>query len=219
VADPRDLPSGTGNGTTTQSEPSVRRVGEPKAPAREPRPKRSLPSWVPWAGWVVALIAISAAVMLALAMTQLQDAATLRAEAEEAGEVIALQITTFDGEQIDEWINQTRALATGAFAEDLASRYDQDLRDALRESGVRSVGEVLNSFVQDAQGDRATVFVIVRQTSSYPGVERSVEDELRMELTLQRRDGQWLASDVAVLTPTPPLSTAPGSDAPTEASS
>lgn len=218
MADPRDLPGDPVSATTTQPQPSVRRVGEPPAdPTR--RPRRTIASPAAWLGWLVAAVAIAAAVYFATQAARLQSAEASRVQAQEAAEIVALQITTFDGEDIDEWIRQTQTLATGTFADDLASRYDQQLRDALRDSGVRSVGEVLNSFVQDADAASATVFVIVRQTSSYPSSEQTVEDELRMELTLTREQGRWLASDVAVLSPTPPLSTAPEAAQPQEETS
>lgn len=151
--------------------------------------------------WAVALLALLAAGLMALQWQSLRAEAVARDEAREAGEVIAARVTTFDGATIDEFVTKVRRRATGSYAEQVAELFDQDFRAALRAGEVRSVGEVLRSFVQHLEGDDAEVFVLVRQTSVNAARDEPVEDELRMELTLQRVDDEWLAADIAVLGP------------------
>jgi hypothetical protein len=78
------------------------------------------------------------------------------------------------------------------------------------------VGEVTSSFVQSADDDAAVVFAVVRQTFSSAAQERPVSDELRMEITLVRVNGEWLASDVAVLGPSVISPVDPETGAPAE---
>lgn len=151
--------------------------------------------------WAVALLALLAAGFMALQWQSLRAEAIARDEAREAGEVIAARVTTFDGATIDEFVTKVRRRATGSYAEQVTELFDQDFRAALREGEVRSVGEVLRSFVQHLDGDDAELFVLVRQTSINAARDEPVEDELRMELTLQRVDDEWLAADIAVLGP------------------
>ncbi len=159
--------------------------------------------------WVVALLAVAAAIWFALQAQELRAQEAARTQALEAGEVTALQITTFTGAGIDQWVEQTKTLATGAFAQDLTQQYDQQLRADLREANVESVGEIINSFVQDMKGDEALVFAVLRQTTRYPTYNRTVEDEVRFEITLQRQGDRWLTSDAKLLSPTPPLQPRP----------
>lgn len=160
--------------------------------------------------WAVALLALLAAAFAAYQWRTLAAEANARVQAREAAEVMAARITTFDGAEIDQFVNRLRELATGDYAEQITELFSPDFRDALRENEIESVGEVVRSFVQELDGDDAEVFVIVRQTSINAAVDEPVTDELRMELSLARQDGRWLIGDVAVLGPTPgPLAPAP----------
>lgn len=208
MTDPPGGPTVTDAATGAQPVPDEPAVAAPE-PA-QPAPLRSQGS--PRLPWIIAavatLLAIGAGIFGAVTYVRAADLSareSARESAKEAGEIVALQISTVDGAQIDQWLAQTKSLATGKFAEDLARGYDEDLRAEFRQSKVRTVGEVIQSFVQSASDDEAVAFVIVRQTTSRPGAEGTIEDELRMEVTLQRQNERWLASDVAVLTPTPPL--------------
>lgn len=163
----------------------------------------------PWLAWGVAMLAAAAAVFFALQASELRSQQAARSEALQAGEIAALQLTTFSGATIDEWVEQTRTIATGTFAEELAQRYDQQLRADLREFDVESVGEIINSFVQRLEGDEALIFAVLRQTTRYPTFDQTVEDEVRFEITLRREAGEWLVSDAKLLSPTPPLAPRP----------
>lgn len=151
--------------------------------------------------WAVALIAVLAAAMLGVQWQSLRADAAAREDVREAAEIIVARATTFEGATIDGYVSEMRALATGEYAAQVTELFDQEFRDALREGEVESVGEVSRSFVQDLDDDEAEVFVLVRQTSTNAARDELIEDELRMEVTLRRVDGQWLAADVAVLGP------------------
>lgn len=164
--------------------------------------------------WAVAVLALAAAAVFGVQWRSLAAEADARVQAREAAEVMAAQITTFEGAEIDAFVEDLRELATGAYADQVSELFNPDFRDALRENGVESVGEVVRSFVQELDGDEAEVFVLVRQTSINAVLDEPVTDELRMELTLTHEDGRWLISDVAVLGPAPPALAPPAAEAP-----
>lgn len=151
--------------------------------------------------WAVAALALVAAALMGVQWQALRAEAAARAEAREAAEVIAARVTTFEGATIEDFVSEVADLATGDYAEQVAELFDAEFRAALREGEVESVGQVLRSFVQRMEDGEAEVFVLVRQTSINAALEEPVEDELRMELTVVREDGRWLASDIAVLGP------------------
>jgi Mce-associated membrane protein len=159
--------------------------------------------------WLVAGVAVLALVLLAIFAVPAMRAESERAEIRDRAEVIAARVTTFEGATIEEWVSETRALATGAYARQLDDVFDQELRDALRENEVESVGTIQRSFVQAIDGDRAEVFVLARQSSVNAQRAQPVEDELRIEIELRREDGEWLASDIAVLGPQQPTGAVP----------
>ena len=159
--------------------------------------------------WVIAVLALALAGWFALQASELRARETARAEALRAGELAALQLTTFTGAGIDQWVEKTKSLATETFAQDLSKQYDQQLRADLTELDVESVGEVLSSFVQRMDGDEAMVFAVLRQTTRYPTFDQTVEDEVRFEISLQREDGTWQVNDAQLLSPTPPLQARP----------
>lgn len=171
-----------------------RRRGPSLARLREPRGLAVL-------GFVLAAAFAVLSVLLYLQSTDLRAEAAAREAALEAGEVMALRVTTFDGATIDQWVADTQALATGAYADQVAALFDQEIRQGLAAGEVRSVGEITSSFVQDVDGDAATVFAVLRQTFTSTAQQQPVSDELRMEIDLVLVQDEWLASDVAVLGP------------------
>lgn len=166
----------------------------------------------PRLAWAVAALAVLAAALFAFQWQVLAGHEEARLQAREAAEVMAAQITTFDGVEIDAFVERLRDLATGDYADQVAELFSPDFRAALRDNEVESVGEVVRSFVQELDGDEAEAFVIVRQTSINAELDEPVTDELRMELTLAHEDGRWLIDDVAVLGPSAAPLAAPGAE-------
>ena len=151
--------------------------------------------------WGVALLALVIAAFAGTQWADLYARDQAREEVRGAATELALGLTTFEGENIEDWVAQARAQATGDYAEQLTTLFDQALRDALREQEVVSRGEVDQLFVQDINGDEASVFALVTQTIVNASTTDPVQDELRMDITMRRVEGEWKASDVAVLGP------------------
>jgi Mce-associated membrane protein len=178
-------------------------VATPPAEGASTARGRGLPGLLrsPALAWAVAAVAVAVALATWLANQPLRAEARDRVEAKETAEVVAARLTTFSGAEMEQWVAATQELSTGEYAGQVAELFDTELREALRATEVESVGQVLRSFVQDVEGEEATVFVIVRQTSTNNQRQQPVEDEVRMEVTLRRVDGRFLAANVAVLGP------------------
>ena len=169
----------------------------------------------PWLPWVIAVLFLAFGVFALLErsqavqqredataeLAQLREAEKDRAEVSAQANLVALRLTTFEGENIEEWYAQIRGTATGDFATQLAAVFDQQMRDSIREVGVVSRGEMQNLFVQDIDGDQAKAFAVVKMTYVNSQTRAPVEDHQRMDITLERVDGKWLASEVVVLGP------------------
>lgn len=162
-------------------------------------------SWLPW---IVAVLAIAIAVFSAIQasqarseVAQLRAAERVRAEVAREANTVALRLTTFEGEDIEQWYTDIRDTATGKFKDQLGQVFNQETRDTVREIGVVSVGEIQDLFVQDVDGDDARAFALVKQTYVNSSTPDPVEDHQRMDIHLKRVNGRWLASEVAVLGP------------------
>lgn len=167
--------------------PDVAVVGKP------PRGRR-LP-------WVLTAVATVAAVAFAAMWAPLYTADKDRERVRGAAEELVLHLTTFEGETIDEWVQATQRMATEEYAEEVNTLFDPELRAALRDAQAKSVGRLVNLFVQDVDGDDALVFVVVRQTITNAQTAEPVEDELRMQIELVQDGGRWKAAEVEVLGP------------------
>lgn len=173
---------------------------------------RSRPPWsLAIAGWIVAVIATAAGVTFGLWWAPLHFEAQDREAVQDTAQALVMRLTTFEGANIEQWVTGTQELSTGDYADEVAVLFDQGFREALREAEAVSRGEVIDLFVQDIDGDEAVVFAVARQTIVNRNLDDPVQDELRMEIVLQRVDGTWLVSDVAVLPGGGPQR-APGAD-------
>lgn len=179
--------------------------GRASTPRRRPRLGRVIdedPRLTALVGGLAALSLILAGALvyvLAAWWAPLHVEALERDEVREVARELALRLTTYDGERIEEWVPPLRELATDDFERELTAALGQDLRDSLREAEARSVGELVDLFVQDIDEDEASAFAVVRQTIANVHLEDPVEDEVRMDITLRRVEGEWKVSDVAVL--------------------
>lgn len=167
--------------------------------------------------WGIAILALAIAAFAGTQWADLYAAERAREDVRQQATDLVLSLTTFEGETIEEWVADAQARATGDYAEQLSTLFDQSLRDALREQEVVSRGEVDRLFVQNVDGDEASVFALVTQTIVNATTTDPVQDELRMDITMERVDDRWLASDVAVLGPAGLVGNAPEApDVPTE---
>ena len=150
---------------------------------------------------VLALAGIGGSVWFGTQWADLYAEDRARQQVRQAATEVVTRLTTFEGENIEEWLADAQGQATGDYKEQLALVFDQANRDALRQIEVVSRGRVESLFVQDVQGETATAFAVVRQTYVNARTTDPVEDQLRIDLTFALVEGEWLASEVAVLGP------------------
>ena len=168
--------------------------------------------------WTVALLSLAAAVFAGMQWADLYAAERQRTEVREAARTVAGRLTTFEGTDIEDWYASALETATGDYGEQLREVFNQETRDQLRSIEAVSRGEIENLFVQEVRGDEARAFALVTQTYANTSTADPVEDHLRMDITLRRVEGEWLASEVAVLgpsgviAPTGPTEPATGGD-------
>lgn len=165
-----------------------------------------------WLAWGVALLAIAAAAFFGVQWADLYNRERTREEVRAEATTLAARLTTFTGEDIENWLAEMERNATGEYAEQLDQIFDQQQRDNLRDAQVESVGDVENLYVQDVNGDEATAFAVVTQTYVNVNTPGPVEDHQRMEIGLQRVDGEWLVSSVIVLGPAGVVAPVEGSE-------
>ena len=143
----------------------------------------------PWPPARVLVRAIALRPVFFVQNAGLRAAEERRLQAADVASLVAAQVTTFRGDEIEEFVAATQALSTERYAGEVADLFDAELRDGLRAQDVESVGSVLNTFIQDVQGDVANAFVVVRQTytRALPTTTAAppIEDELQMEITLR----------------------------------
>lgn len=185
-ATPEAAPGATSEATPVSGPPAQARAGR----LRDPR-----------LAWTVAMVTTIAAIGFALAWAPLYSADRDRERVRQAAEQLVLHLTTFEGETIDGWVQETQRRATDQYAEEVNTLFDPQLRAALRDAKAKSAGRLVNLFVQDVDGDDALVFAVVRQTITNAASPTPVEDELRMQIELRRIDGGWKAAKVEVLGP------------------
>ncbi|HWH33457.1 MAG TPA: hypothetical protein VNU01_12375 [Egibacteraceae bacterium] len=151
--------------------------------------------------WSVAAVTTVIALLFAVMWAPLYSQDRARDRVRAAAEQLVLHLTTFEGATIDDWVQETQRRATDEYAEEVNTLFDPELRAALRDAEAKSVGRLVNLFVQDVDGDDATVFAVVRQTITNARAPQPVEDELRMQISLVREGGTWKAARVEVLGP------------------
>lgn len=118
----------------------------------------------------------------------------------EAARSFSDALTNFDGATIDRDFDLLTTQATGEFRSQLDRFFSTDIRTQLKEAQAASRGEIRSAFVQTAEDDRGTVFVVVDQTIANNRSPLPQADTLRMELGMIRDEGEWLVERVSVLT-------------------
>jgi Mce-associated membrane protein len=107
----------------------------------------------------------------------------------------ALNLTSIDNEEFDEDVARVLEGATGVFRADFESR-SKDLKQVLTENEVVSEGKIVETALVELDGDAATALVVVDSNVKNTAVPEGRVNTYRMKLQLERRDGQWLTSQL-----------------------
>ena len=152
-------------------------------------------------GWLVPLLAVLVAALLAaglLLVPRWQDARAEEAAYDDVlraatAEVVAF--TTLDYRHIDPSIDRVLAGATGDFRTQFASSRDQLVKLSRANHSV-SKGRVLRAGVVSMDGDSARVVVVADSTVTNINAPNPQPRHYRLQLDLVRRGGAWLTSDL-----------------------
>jgi hypothetical protein len=150
------------------------------------------------AWFLLALALITAGVFAALWL-DLKTEADERAELEQEAERFAIALTNFSADTIDEDVADIKSFAVGDFAEEAEAFFGQEAVDAIKEAEAESQGEIESVYVQELDGDTASVFAVVNETVTNADLAEPRTDILRMSIDLVRSKSGWKVTNVDVL--------------------
>ncbi|MGX9216495.1 hypothetical protein ACWWSA_23375 [Mycobacteroides abscessus subsp. abscessus] len=151
-----------------------------------------------WALTAAAIVAI-AIVALAAIIGRLYE--EQRIEEQSSREVLAAAqefanvMINVDSAKLDESSNKTLERSTGDFKQKY-SESSTTLRQVMIENKAKATGVVVDSAVKSAAPDKVEVLLFIDQAVSNVAIPDARMDRSRVQITMQKVDGRWLASDV-----------------------
>ncbi|MFC8043803.1 hypothetical protein [Nocardia sp. NPDC057353] len=144
---------------------------------------------------LIAIAAITAAIVLGVQLRNERDIDAAADAALEAAKTYGVTLTSVDSNNLDAGFTAVLDGSTGEFR-DMYTRSSGQLRELLLENKATGKGTVLDAAVKSATETEVEVLLFIDQTvtnaaSADPRVDRS-----RVEMTMQLVDGRWLASRV-----------------------
>lgn len=171
--------------------PSAAPVPEGSRPVAVARGKRAL----------LAAAALALAGLIVVAgweWWQLHQREELREDALRDAKALAVQVTSYDYRDMDDYFGELDRVSTGEYADQYL-----DSTDELRElvTNTRSVveAEVVAAGVSEVSDDSATVVLFVDQTVQNKALTAPRIDRNRLEMTLVRDGDGWLISSLELL--------------------
>jgi Mce-associated membrane protein len=178
----------------------------PSAPAGEPPVRRSGRGTRGTRGDLLVLVAALVTVALALTAGLL----ALRARGEDrvehartaalaAAESHAVVLLSYDHRHLDRDFARAAKVLTGSFADDYAHTTESVVRPTAEDVKAVVTADVAASSVIRASQNRVVVLLFVNQTTTSTRLEGPKVDLNRVQMRLDRVDGQWLVSKVVAL--------------------
>ena len=149
--------------------------------------------------WVLAVVLLG---------TTLANYWLLRNERNEDAQVEEIQdtasdflfaLTNFSAKTIDEDVKRLQGYAVGQFADEVEETFSPERIQQIKQAKVESVGEVRTVFVEDVNGESATVFGVVNETVTNAASQAPRTDVLRVELEMVETIDGWKVSQVNIL--------------------
>jgi Mce-associated membrane protein len=162
----------------------------------EKTPKRMQGRHWAWTAAAVVVIAIASgtAIIGRLYEEQRSEERSSR-EALAAAQEFAGVLTNVDSAKLDDNYNKTMDGSTGKF-KDMYGKSSAQLRQILVENKASSRGVVVDSAVKTATPNKVEVLLFIDQSVSNVAVPEPRMDRSRVQMTMEKVDGRWLASDV-----------------------
>lgn len=117
------------------------------------------------------------------------------AQALDTARTYAVTLTSTDPNAIDQNVTDIVNGATGEF-KDSYTRASSQLRKMLIDSGIATIGTVVDAAVKSSTTDRVDVLLFVKQTVTNSDNPDPQTDFTAITMTMERVDGRWLASKV-----------------------
>ncbi|MBA0046511.1 hypothetical protein [Mycobacteroides sp. LB1] len=149
-----------------------------------------------WTAAAVAVIAIAAGTAVVGRLYEEQRIEERSSsEALIAAQEFAGVLTNVDSAKLDDNYNKTMDGSTGKF-KDMYGKSSAQLRQILVENKASSRGVVVDSAVKSATPNKVEVLLFIDQAVSNVAVPDARMDRSRVQMTMEKIDGRWLASDV-----------------------
>ncbi|ALR13546.1 hypothetical protein MYCSP_21420 [Mycobacteroides saopaulense] len=143
---------------------------------------------------VVIAIAAGTAVIGRLYEEQRTEERSSR-EALAAAQEFANVMINVDSTKLDESSSNTLDRSTGDFKKKY-SESSTTLRQVMIENKAKATGVVVDSAVKSATADKVEVLLFIDQAVSNVAIPDARMDRSRVQITMEKVDGRWLASDV-----------------------
>jgi Mce-associated membrane protein len=168
---------------------------------------------------VLAILGLAGTLLFGFAWNSERSEDNAEASMKTSASDFLVALFDFDGRTIDEDFDNVLSYATGDFADQAEAQFaDDDTRAALREVQASSRVEVRDLFVQSFDGDSGRVFAVVDQTIANNQFPQPRSDQVRLEISMRKVDGEWKVSALDVLEAPAAQSAIAGGTVPTEGS-
>jgi Mce-associated membrane protein len=157
--------------------------------------RRTRPTFAKAAAAVIAVAILASAAVLGWLWKDQRDKDIAARQAHTAAVRFAEVLTNVDGAKIDENFNHTIEGSVGEF-KDMYMKSNAQLRRALIENKASAHGVVVESAIKSATKNTVEVLLFVDQSVSNASAPEPRLDRSRVEITMQKVDGRWLASKV-----------------------
>ncbi len=117
------------------------------------------------------------------------------AEALQAARSGVVDLTSFDHLTLDDDIEQVRRVATGDLEEESVAQLDGRRQEITDLQAVVNT-EVIGAGVTRADGEDATVLLVIQSTQESAANPQAQIVRYRIEVTLQKEEGRWLLSGI-----------------------
>lgn len=165
-------------------------------PDEEENPKRiRRRHWALTAAAIVAIAIVALAAIIGRLYEEQRREEQSSREALAAAQEFANVMINVDSAKLDESSNKTLERSTGDFKQKY-SESSTTLRQVMIENKAKATGVVVDSAVKSATPDKVEVLLFIDQAVSNVAIPDARMDRSRVQITMQKVDGRWLASDV-----------------------
>ncbi|WP_433800430.1 hypothetical protein [Actinomycetospora sp. CA-084318] len=106
------------------------------------------------------------------------------------------QILSYDFTKLDDSVNAAKTQATGTFASEYLSVFEQTIRKPATDQKLRQTATVLNIGVEQLSSDRATIMALVQFTAERTTNGQTTNAPGLLTVQVVKEDGRWKISEL-----------------------